>query len=77
MASGGNLSYTYLWDNGDTRATADTLGFGLHSVTVTDIKGCTKTCTVLIEEPAELTCMASKMYTTSGELTVWQVRIKT
>ena len=58
--SGGNLSYTYLWDNGDTRATADTLGFGLHSVTVTDIKGCTRTCMVQIDEPAELTCMASK-----------------
>ncbi len=53
---GGTSPYTYLWDNGDTRATADTLGAGNHEVTVTDANGCETTCNVTIGEPGELTC---------------------
>lgn len=39
-ASGGTPPYTYLWDNGQTTATATNLGAGPHSVTVTDATGC-------------------------------------
>ena len=58
---GGNGGYTFLWDNGETTATATDLDAGLHTVTVTDSKDCTTTCTVTINEPeAELTCSASE-----------------
>lgn len=47
-ASGGISPYTYLWDNGETTATASNLAAGLHSVTVTDGGGCTGTASVTI-----------------------------
>ncbi len=50
-ATGGNGGYTYLWDNGETTATATALNAGLHSVVVTDIKGCSITAQVTITEP--------------------------
>lgn len=56
VAEGGNGGYTYLWDNGETTATATQLKAGLHEVTVTDAKGCSVICSVTLEEPAPLTC---------------------
>ncbi|MTH18308.1 SprB repeat-containing protein, partial [Flavobacterium sp. LC2016-01] len=53
---GGNGGYTYLWDNGETTQKAVGLNAGLHSVTVTDSKGCKTTCTVTITEPNVLSC---------------------
>ena len=53
---GGTKPYEYLWDNGDERAKADTLGAGYHEVTVTDANGCETTCGVTIGQPGELTC---------------------
>ena len=53
---GGTKPYEYLWDNGDERAKADTLGAGYHEVTVTDANGCETTCQVTIGQPGELTC---------------------
>ena len=59
---GGNGDYTYLWDNGETTATATALNAGLHSVVITDSKNCTTSCTVTINEPsAELTCSAAEV----------------
>ncbi len=55
-ATGGNGTYTYLWDNGDTRMTADTLAAGIHTVVVKDSKNCESTCSVTITEPDPLTC---------------------
>ncbi|MEZ4967983.1 MAG: SdrD B-like domain-containing protein [Saprospiraceae bacterium] len=41
VVTNGSGSYTYLWDNGQTTATATNLTVGLHSVTVSDINsGC-------------------------------------
>jgi len=55
--SGGNGGYTYLWDNGETTATATALNAGTHTVTVKDSKNCTTTCTVIITEPsAPISC---------------------
>ncbi|MBT8231833.1 MAG: hypothetical protein KJN84_04355, partial [Bacteroidia bacterium] len=48
---GGNGGFTFLWDNNETTATAISLDAGLHVVTVTDSKGCTTSCDVLINEP--------------------------
>jgi|GEM_PF-6030692 len=55
-AEGGNGGYTYLWDNGETTATATQLLAGLHEVTVTDAEGCSVVCSVTLEEPAPLIC---------------------
>ncbi|MDX6192155.1 hypothetical protein SGQ83_22660, partial [Flavobacterium sp. Fl-318] len=59
-ALGGNGSYTYLWDNNETTQKAVLLNAGLHSVTVTDAKGCTTTCTITISEPNVLSCSISQ-----------------
>lgn len=40
VASGGSGSYTYLWSNGQTTATATNLTPGSYCVTVTDLNGC-------------------------------------
>ncbi|MBW4362838.1 SprB repeat-containing protein, partial [Flavobacterium taihuense] len=53
---GGNGGYTYLWDNGETTAKAVALNVGLHTVTVTDSKGCKTTCDVTITQPDVLSC---------------------
>ncbi|WPR70458.1 gliding motility-associated C-terminal domain-containing protein [Flavobacterium sp. NG2] len=55
-ALGGNGGYTYLWDNNETTATATALNAGVHSVTVTDSKGCNTTCQVTITQPGVLSC---------------------
>ena len=59
IGSGGNGNYSALWDNGETTQTAISLDAGLHSVTVTDGKGCTTSCSVVINEPPnDLSCSA-------------------
>ena len=40
-ATGGNGSYTYLWSNGQTSATATGLAIGTYTVIITDGNGCT------------------------------------
>ncbi len=47
----GTSPYSYLWDNGSTSATASNLSFGYHSVTVTDLNGCSSLDSILIPEP--------------------------
>ena len=54
--AGGTEPYEYLWDNGDERATTDTLSAGYHEVTVYDANGCETTCAVTIGQPGELSC---------------------
>ncbi len=49
--SGGSKPYTYLWSNGSTTRNQSGLRKGSYTVTVTDYNGCSKTETVLIEEP--------------------------
>lgn len=44
--SGGTGPFDYLWDNGETTATATNLMGGQHSVTVTDANGCMASDTV-------------------------------
>ncbi|KAF0236500.1 MAG: conserved repeat domain-containing, partial [Prolixibacteraceae bacterium] len=61
-AYGGNVDYTYLWDNGESTATAIALNSGSHSVIVTDSKGCETTCNVIITEPGALYCNTELIY---------------
>jgi gliding motility-associated-like protein len=42
---------TYMWSNGDTTQTADSLCAGFYIVTVTDINGCSSVDTITIVEP--------------------------
>jgi gliding motility-associated-like protein len=53
-ASGGTPGFNYVWTNGDTDALADSLGFGIYTVTVTDFNNCTEEVDVTITEPAPL-----------------------
>jgi hypothetical protein len=48
QAAGGIPPYTYLWDNGETGATASTLSVGPHTVTVEDAAGCQAESQVII-----------------------------
>lgn len=41
IVSGGTGTYTYLWSNGITTATQNTLSAGTYTLTVTDINNCT------------------------------------
>lgn len=54
VPSGGVTNYTYLWDNGQTAAFADSLTAGMHHVTVTDANGCTATDSVIVGEATQL-----------------------
>ncbi|MFI1743272.1 HYR domain-containing protein [Thalassobellus sediminis] len=54
VASGGTPPYTYLWSNGQTTATASSLGVGDYTVTVTDLNGCIITDTVTLIGPDEI-----------------------
>lgn len=53
-AGSGTAPYTYLWDNGETTATASALCAGTFCVTITDANGCTVSTCVTITEPAPL-----------------------
>ena len=48
--TGGTGSYSFQWDNGETKEIAQKLAAGTHEVTVTDDNGCTTTATVEITE---------------------------
>lgn len=47
-AMGSVAPYTYLWNNGQTTATATNLPAGTYTVTVTDATGCVKTATATV-----------------------------
>ena len=53
IAEGGNGGYTYLWDNGETTPTAESLEAGSHYVIITDGKGNTCSCSVVIDPMSE------------------------
>ena len=51
LVSGGLPPYSFLWDNGDTTAVADSLAPGIRCVTLTDANGCADTACVVINPP--------------------------
>ena len=57
-ATGGG-PFTYLWDNGQTTATATNLSPGVHGVTVTDQAGCAGSATVTITQTGTPTAIIS------------------
>ncbi len=66
--SGGTSPFTYLWTNGDTTATADSLAAGSFSVTVTDSSGCTEVVTVTITENNQIVANLSSSNATCSYL---------
>jgi hypothetical protein len=58
-AQGGTEPYTFVWDNNQIGDTVNTLAPGLHTVVVTDARGCTASDTVTIHEPDVLTVSIS------------------
>ncbi|MBK6284415.1 MAG: SprB repeat-containing protein [Draconibacterium sp.] len=59
-ASGGNAPLLLLWDKSTTPASATDLDAGLHTITITDDKGCVTTASVTIDEPAVLSASADQ-----------------
>lgn len=53
-AAGGTSPYGYVWDNGETDSTADSLAAGVYRVTITDFNGCETVDSVMISEPQPL-----------------------
>jgi gliding motility-associated-like protein len=60
----GTAPYTFLWDNGQTTATATGLAAGIHTVSITDINGCIATATVTITVAANPVAVVSAAATT-------------
>ena len=54
IPAGGNLSYGYLWNDGQTTQTISGLAAGNYTVTVTDGLGCTGVATFTVTEPTVL-----------------------
>jgi hypothetical protein len=54
LASGGTPTYTYLWSNNETTATATNLKPGTYSVTATDANGCKTTKSTIIAQPTAI-----------------------
>ncbi len=54
LATGGDLSYTYAWSDGQTTATASGLCPGEYSVVVTDGVGCNQSKNITITEPTNM-----------------------
>jgi gliding motility-associated-like protein len=51
-ATGGTAPYTYIWNNAAVASAISNLAAGAYSATVTDNKGCSKTATFTITQPA-------------------------
>lgn len=50
--SGGATPYSYLWDTGEESSSLTNLYGGIYSVTVTDANGCSKSGSIVLEQPS-------------------------
>jgi len=53
-ANGGNLPYSFTWDNGSTNALRQNIGAGTYSVTITDANGCVTSAQKTLNQPTQL-----------------------
>ena len=65
-ATGGNLPYTYLWNNAATTGTISGIAAGSYSVTITDIDGCSGTASATIDQPDAIDLSISSTNETCG-----------
>ncbi len=63
-ASGGTTAYTYKWSNGPTTSSVNNLTAGTYTVTVTDSKSCTITCSFNVTQPPALVVNCSGTHVT-------------
>lgn len=63
VASGGNLGYSFSWNTQPVQnlATAIDLAAGAYTVTVTDIKGCTSSAEIVVDQPSALLLTGSSL----------------
>ncbi|MAZ93207.1 MAG: hypothetical protein CMF58_02210 [Lentimicrobiaceae bacterium] len=54
QTSGGNLPYTYLWNNGDTTQNLQNIGAGHYSVIINDSNNCVLYDSIVLTEPSAL-----------------------
>ncbi|NJN77014.1 MAG: T9SS type B sorting domain-containing protein [Saprospiraceae bacterium] len=54
IVSGGTATYTYVWNNGQTTASAINVNAGTHNVTVTDANGCIVINSISLNEPTAI-----------------------
>ncbi|MEO8149225.1 MAG: T9SS type A sorting domain-containing protein [Bacteroidia bacterium] len=59
--------YTYLWDNGQTTATATGLSVGSYAFTITDSAGCSISGSIILYQNTTLSCNASSTFATCGQ----------
>ncbi len=58
-ATGGVPGYNYTWSNGQSSSTATGLPAGSHTVTVTDLNGCTATTSIQVTQPAVMSALTN------------------
>ncbi len=61
-ATGGTIPYTYLWSNGDTTETADSLHYGMYYLTVEDANKCSVILSVMIDDTSSLEVIHKETY---------------
>ena len=59
-AAGGVAPYTYIWSNGETTEKIKKLFAGSYTLTITDSKGCTRSKTFVVKQPAALALAITK-----------------
>jgi hypothetical protein len=64
--SGGDGPYTYLWQNGQTAATATQLKANYYLVTITDSRGCTQVAQAQVQQPTKVVAYAFGTYIGCG-----------
>jgi hypothetical protein len=55
VAAGGTTAYNYVWNSGQTTASASGVSAGTYTVTVTDANGCTVSTSTIVTQPDALT----------------------
>ncbi len=64
VAAGGSPTYNYQWSSGSTLSSANFLGAGIYSVTVTDAHGCTASVSATVTELNGMTLSSNAVNTT-------------
>ena len=66
FVNGGDAPYSYAWSHGPTTQTVSNLAPGSYSVVITDSKGCTTNCSVLIQGSSAPTCTITSTDSSCG-----------
>lgn len=67
IPAGGVQPYSFMWSNGCTSPSCNSMCAGSYTVTITDANGCTTTSTSIVNEPPALTGVTSTTPATCGQ----------